>query len=482
MKHSPKSPKSSSTARLTRNRQKETLPNPDLDSLLNQFEKLAREAKGTTWAAAKLAYELLKHHGISRGDLAKRAKVSPQRISQYVKAYEAVIAVKKETRKDYSKRVDVAGAYAAWTIYNGFRGEEQERHTLSGIMQKSAEGMSSRQIRSEVTEDARNRRMAEARRVVEATAPRAWQTRCHEGDCLNFLATLKPKSVKVIHLDPPYADYRKVKGKGYVSGRYATSAVQGCCANNFGKEALDLTCDAIRRASPALQDNGAMLLWQAGTRPLRIEIQQSIQSAGLEVAFELALDKCSNDESTEAGQPGRFDEPYSIASEKLVVIKRKDADLVREDHGLPRGDIIKPSFQIKAVEKFEAEFGRPFYSWSMKGKTFSGRSPSRQAFTEYLTGRRKIGEAHEMQKHEETSLFLLMKHCIPGDIVVDLFGCSASFCIAAEQYGCDWHYCEMPVSFDDKGRQEKDSGNFDFGITRLAEYFEWAKRFEEKSE
>lgn len=461
---------------------KEPLPEPDLDALLAKFVDLMKQSSRVTWNAAKLAFELSTRHGISRNDLAKRASVSSQRISQYIKAYEAVVAVKKETRKDYSKRVDVAGAYASWIIYNGFRGEEKESQSLAEIMEKSASGMSSRQIRSVSTQEARARRMEEAREIVKRTATVHWRSRCHEGDCLNFLETLEPKSVKVMHADVPYADYRKIKNKGYSSGRYATSAVLGTCANNYGKEALELTCEAIRRSAPKLAINGVILLWQSGARPLRVAIQEAIDSAGLHVAFELALDKCSNDESSEAGQPGRFDEPYSIASEKLVVIKRPEDQLLRTDHGLPRGDIIKPSFQLKAVEQFEAEFGRPFYSWAMPGRNFSGRSPSRQAFTEYLTGRRKIGEAHEMQKHEETSLFLLMKHSNPGDIVVDLFGCSASFCIAAEQYGCDWHYCEMPVSFDDEGLQRKDSGNFDFGVKRLAEYFDWAKRFEKTPE
>jgi hypothetical protein len=309
------------------------------------------------------------------------------------------------------------------------------------------------------------------------------------------MATLEKGSVKIFHSDVPYSDYRRdpkqentrarklgiaEEPKGYTSGREATSAVLTSCANNDYDDALDLTLHILRNAEPYLAPFGVILLWQAGTRPLRVEIQNVIAANNLEVAFELSLDKCKDDESSEAGNPGNFSEPYSIASEKLIVINRKGEELLRCDHGLPRGDIIRPSFQQKAVELYTKEFKRPFYSWS-NGKPVSGRTPSRQAHSEYLSGRHPMADAHSMQKHEETSLLLLMKHCNPGDLVVDLCGCSASFCIAAEQYGCDWRYCEMPVELDEHGNQTPLSGNFDFGVARLAEYFKWKSQLDGES-
>jgi DNA modification methylase len=60
-----------------------------------------------------------------------------------------------------------------------------------------------------------------------------------------------------------------------------------------------------------------------------------------------------------------------------------------------------------------------------------------------------------MQKDESLCRFLVEKFSFPGELCVDLCGCSGSFSIAAAQSRREWIYCESNKS------------NFDFGLARI---------------
>lgn len=458
------------------------VPLEECGMLLQELAAIESSIHRGTWQAAMLAHRLVNQFKMNRREIAEQTGPSAQRIGQYVHAVDAALLAKSETGKEYTERVGVDQAYASHVVYHGFRGEERAAVRISEILEEAAAGKTSRQIRSAASKSGRARRIVENRQKRQSSTQSPWSDWCFEGDCRELLRSLADSSVKLIHFDPPYGDYRRLatlgadgllRTAGYSSGRSDTSANLTACANNTADTALALAVDVIKLAGLKLRHDGVLLLWQAGTRPLRIEIQNAIAEAGLCVAFELTLDKAVNPDSAESGQPGNFSEPYTIASEKLIVIRRTDGPLMRCDHDLPRGDVIKRAFFEKAVAQFTVESKREFYSWAMENPKLIGQLPSRRSHSEYVAGRKRIGDTHEMQKPEELCLFLLMKHALPGDLVVDLCGCSGSFCIAADQYDCEWRYCDMPVEVDAEGNQLPDSGNYDFGVGRIAQYFAW---------
>ena len=76
-------------------------------------------------------------------------------------------------------------------------------------------------------------------------------------------------------------------------------------------------------------------------------------------------------------------------------------------------------------------------------------------WAQHAAGRKNIGDVHMFQKSASLCRFYLEKLTYPGDVVLDLFGCSGDMCIAAEQSDRRWIYCEL------------DQENFEWGAGRI---------------
>lgn len=197
-------------------------------------------------------------------------------------------------------------------------------------------------------------------------------------------------AAKIIHCDPPYV-YRKTTHGGYSSG----SSRSRHCDNATGASAVSLVVDLLRDWQPKLAPGGVLLLWQA-SGPLHREILDAVERFGWELAGPIIWDKARP-------QPGDLGAPYSRQTEMLWVLSRPGDDLVNHD-GSSRSDILR---------------FLPVGSPSAAGE-----------------------QDHCFEKPRALCEFLIRKHSHPGELVLDLCGCTASMSLAVIETDRQWIYVE----------------------------------------
>jgi hypothetical protein len=227
--------------------------------------------------------------------------------------------------------------------------------------------------------------------------------RFHHGNCEDIAAKLADGSVKFINMDPPYAQYGKFKdGHHDMSVRDLTKRTE--CDNNTEADAIRVTVAAIKAWAPKLEPNGCIALWQA-CKELRLPILQQIHESGLCVEICAVWYKAHL-------QPGDPATAWTYASEFCWILKRVEGYLLNHDT-------------------------------SNRGNVLTKIAPN--------------GAEHVFQKPNQLSAMFIQKHSNEGDLLVDCFGCSGSFCIEAERLGRRWHYIES------------NKANFEWGSARIAE-------------
>lgn len=231
-----------------------------------------------------------------------------------------------------------------------------------------------------------------------------WVNTCLHADVRAVVNGIADGSAKMIHCDPPYANYRRVPDGRYSGGSVTSTA----CDNGAGADAIALTVDILRDWGCKLAPGGVLLLWQAAG-VLREPITDAIRRHSLEVEAVAIWDKGTI-------QPGNFSTPYSVQTEWLYVLKRAGDTLVNHD-GSRRGDILR---------------FRPVH------RTASAHDRS-----------------HAFEKPLDLCRFLVGKHTHPEDLVIDLCACTGSLALAAAQAGRRWLYVES------------NADNFALGARRL---------------
>lgn len=241
-------------------------------------------------------------------------------------------------------------------------------------------------------------------------------------DCLNVLDQLADQSVKVVWCDPPYAQFFKVEHEGYVSGRASTSGLRTECANNNAAAAVPLTIEVIKRARRVVSPDGCMVLWSAGMHEDRPEFILAAREVGWRVGFAGYWKK-------HLTQPCSFNWPWTTCTERFLVLYPADgAEPFDHSQELSRADVITPD-DLDTLATFP--------------------SPSQMARGDFKAGRKNVGDVHMFQKSVPLCRYFVEKLTYPGDVVLDLFGCSGDMCIAAEQSNRRWIYCELdPVNFE----------------------------------
>lgn len=259
--------------------------------------------------------------------------------------------------------------------------------------------------------------------------------RCHNEDCLVVLrkiAEAGTNPIRVMWADVPYANYDKTGDQSHPpdAGSYVPMRYE--CANASGPEAIALTLGIIDLAPQVLMARGVLLLWQAGLKFDRPEIIKRIQDLGM-TGWGINVRK-------KGQQPGDFNDAQTYSSERLLVIFREGENPIDLSCGtLPRTDFLD-------TEQIEAAMNKLDLKW-----------PTRSYSADVRAGRRELGDSHIMQKPESLCGFWIEKYSAPGELVVDVCGCSGSFCTAAERMGRNWIYCE------------KERVTFDWGVSRIME-------------
>lgn len=424
---------------------------------IDELLRLDATGRQAAWQAAYLSLDLVENEGISQKLIASELRKAKGTVSTYVRAAKVGAAARAAMLDGFEDKVGVDFAARTYREWRNLGPRDAELISLANFARERLDARSERDVRKKLTGALiRARKDVLAQRTGRTLREVGLQDRCQRDDCVKWLRNAEPASVKLLHADPPYGDYIRSKDGRLFAEHSALAGLRTDCDGQDTEGALEAACGIIRAAQRALapddgQGGGILLLWQTAGSLIRRPIVEAIETAGLTVKWELLV-------HTGAPKLGDPKTPHARNAEKLLVIQRPQDRLIRCDGGEELGH----SGCVVMFEDIQAFAERWQRSNSRKLWSFAGGSPMVPTVPKEFRHRKarresavENGDAHFMMKHEETSLFLLGKYAMPGDRVVDLFGCSASFCIAADQYGTDWTYIES------------NQANFDFGVERL---------------
>ena len=232
--------------------------------------------------------------------------------------------------------------------------------------------------------------------------------RCHHADYRKVIGRLPDNSVKFIVADPPYGQYGQ-----FLDGEHTrvTSARKDCDGLR-NEEAVELTTDLFRLAMPKLVKDGCVIIFRPGATADPSWLMDAASANGWACRHAVTWHKGSI-KLADASQP------YSIASERLLVFARPDDRLINHD-GSERSDVVK----------------------------FAAVRP------DYATG----DDHHLFEKPVALMKFLIRKHTYEGELVVEPFGGTGSASVAAIDLNRRWVYCESNRS------------NFELGSTRIGKH------------
>ena len=184
------------------------------------------------------------------------------------------------------------------------------------------------------------------------------------------------------------------------------------CDGLRNEDAVQVTTDLFRLAMPKLVKDGCMVVFRPGATADPSWLMDAASANGWACRYAITWHKGSI-KLADASQP------YSIASERLLVFARPDDRLLNHD-GSERSDVVK----------------------------FAAVRP------DYATG----DDHHLFEKPVALMKFLIRKHTYEGELVVEPFGGTGSASIAAIDLNRRWVYCESNRS------------NFELGSTRIGKH------------
>jgi DNA modification methylase len=210
--------------------------------------------------------------------------------------------------------------------------------------------------------------------------------RCHHDDFRNVVARLEPASVKLVIADPSYDGTRKS----------TTSATTRIIDGNTSAEAQAAVEDLLKLLADKMAKGGAVVLFRPGAALDPAWLGTAIESNGWTCSWALTWNK-------HKAKPGRTDAPYGIASERVLILSRRDEQLVAHDDS-PRDDVL----DFKPVQ--------PHYADS---------EPH-----------------HQHEKPLDLMRHFIAKHTYEGELVVEPFGGTGPASQAAAAMNRHFLYCE----------------------------------------
>jgi 16S rRNA G966 N2-methylase RsmD len=242
----------------------------------------------------------------------------------------------------------------------------------------------------------------------------------HNRNVLQVLPTLKHKSANLIWLDPPYSGYRKSTDGKFVMP--TGSPFLTCSDSETTKEAIRITVNAISLSAPLLADKGAIVLWQPGLQPDRVEVLQGFKNAGLGAVMAMTWDKGRP-------QPGDFENPVSSQTERILIAARNWDSFYNTGHLPGRTDLLREEVLKKVFGKEAIVTERP------PTREHHDRNRSKSEH-------RKAGKTHVFQKPRSICRYFLERLTLDGDLVIDAFGCAGTMCVEAIANNRQWLYVE----------------------------------------
>lgn len=260
-----------------------------------------------------------------------------------------------------------------------------------------------------------------------------WLSNCHHASCVDVMDELEPNSVDLVHLDPPYGAFYKVD-----DGRFSEPETKGLatdCDNKTRDEALSITLDTLKSSARVLKDDGKILLYQAATEPDRPEIIMLLRELGFNAIIPFYWKK-------KIAQPGSFKLPFSHETERILIAARNREAFESVTGGAGRTDVIDNDVIAKLVPDV---------------MEYEELPPSRKFYHEVRNKQANYGDRHFFEKPIGINKFFLEKLTLPGDRVIDAFGCTGSMVEACIDLNRRWEYCESNVT------------NYNLGVGRISD-------------
>ena len=377
------------------------LSEPAVARRMNVLRRLVRSDRECRLKLGDVLVELIDQHELRPVDLARDLKERANHLSEMYHVARMFPRRFRQTHVPYSHY------WATMRTVRRFRALKLD--PMCALREIASLGLTQhRQITAHFASKLRATENATSLKKTSTGAVQGWVDRCHHADFRKLLGVIPDASCKVIHADPPYANYRRV-----ADGRYsAGSMTRTECDNETGEQAVELTVDLLRHWQPKLMDGGVMLLWQSAG-PLRTAIAGTLEAMHWAVEAVAVWDKG-------VVQPGNFESPYSTQTEWLWVLKRAGDTLINHDNS-PRGDVLRfpPVHRLAELQN----------------------------------------RAHAFEKPLALCHFLVGKHSYEGEVVVDLCACTGSMAAAAAKMNRRWVYVESNAE------------NYRLGERRLASPF-----------
>lgn len=401
---------------------------PESTAAIKELERLFQIEADNNFAIGDQLNLLRDKHGYSIASVAKHFGKSAHRLSeiaQTAKAFSKSLRKKKsndkqpipfaqfENARKGAQRFKTPLAEALDLVVKGGVIEH-----LNGDRRVFEKGFTDRSASTMAFQHQRKAKgNADGRKAAPKLIAKAGQIvdRCHHDDIRNIIPTLPPSGIKIAWLDPPYGQYRKSATGGYTLDDCAHGR-RNQCDGNTEAEAISVVVDSLGLLPPFMAEGGVALLWQAAAH-LRISILEAIDKNGWDVPFPIFWRKTHM-------QLGRLDAPWMNSCEICWMLWRKGDKPLRHD-GSGKSNFI--------------DDGDPNVV-AMKTVNYDKKGENRHVFEKPLTLCERF----------------ILKHSYEGELLLDAFGCSGSFCIAAHRTNRHWIYVE------------KNAENFAYGSDEIA--------------
>ena len=380
---------------------------PEEQALLQSLGKYLQQAERSLWEAGRIINELKARYGYTTSELAPMFHQKRARLDEIARTAKDVPPTLRHPELSFSdhlvacraaRRAAIGakrhtGKYVSPDIPEAIRLAAEKKCGGKNFVREVAKGLIQRR-----RGEAEAERLAHVQKLAQQNV--ALLDQMVNKDCRLVIPTIALRSVRVLHLDPPYANYHKSKS-GALMQSGATTALD--CDNNNREDATSAVVEALQLAvrHDILTPYGVILLWQA--------------SNGLLPAFGQAVEDCKlmlhpfiiwDKGRAQMGDPST---PVEYSTEVCYVITRKGQKPVGYGDG-PRTQIIRADRCLQRAENYE--------------------------------------EIHLMQKPPAVNEEIVRRFTSLGDIIYDAFGCSASMCIAAHSLARKWIYSESnPTNF-----------------------------------
>ncbi len=344
-----------------------------------------------------VAYLMDKKH-LSLGDISIYVNYSRARLSHF---HLTARTFPMPLRKGYSFQDSFTARKIHLSIPRLKMTPVQIRDIIAGLEDKSFRKVHSYFIRKLIEQEQNENIMETLRKTTSSSII----NRCYYAKWQDVITQIPSNEIKIFICDPPYSIYNKKYDGKYRCARPENSSKRANCSNDNTKAALSDTLELFDYCLPKLTPDGVLILFQAGGKPDRPEIQLKARETGWQCQQVLTWVK------SRYGM-GSKENPYRTCTERILIFGREGISLKKHQNGMFSTDLIDIPTETRYVSQKMAREKIDFYDY------------------------------HVYQKPEALLTFLIRQHSYPGDIVFENYGCSGSGSIAAIHNDRQWIYVE----------------------------------------